>query len=204
MQKKIDCRGLACPGPVINIKKEIDSGYHGILEIIVDNKAALKNVTRFIKSQDKTVEEVLENGNIITIIASLGSNNGEYEISKVEAEDNLVIPNNSGVTYVIGSDVMGRGDDILGRKLFVGFLNNLPEIEPLPKTIFFYNSGINFTQEGSFVLESLIKLEKKGVEIITCGTCTEFHGVTETLSVGIVGNLYDLTTLFQRDRVITL
>jgi len=92
----------------------------------------------------------------------------------------------------------------LGKMLFVGFLNNLIEVEPLPQTLFFFNGGISFTQEGSAVIETLKKLEARGVEIMTCGTCTEYHNVSETLGVGGVGSLYDITQIMQRNRVITL
>ncbi len=202
MQKKIDCIGIACPGPVISVKKEIDGGFVGTLEVVVDNVAARENIIRFLKSQDKQVSEVLEEGSTITVIANFGEVSNSAE--EVVAESSSKHPATGGVTYVINSDIMGRGDETLGKKLFVGFLNNLPEIEPLPQTIFFYQNGINFTIEGSPVLPAIKKLEDAGVEIITCGTCTEFHGVTNILGVGILGNLYDLTSLFQRERVVTL
>ncbi len=202
MQKKIDCIGIDCPGPVINVKKEIDANFVGTLEVIVDNVAARENILRFLKSQGKQVSEVLEDGKIITVIANFGETSDTP--SEEVAPSTTVKTVQGGVTYIINSDIMGRGDETLGKKLFIGFLNNLPEIEPLPQTIFFYNNGINFTTEGAPTLAAIKELESRGTEIITCGTCTEFHGVTEKLGVGILGNLYDLTSLLQRDRAISL
>ena len=50
MEKRtVDTRGRACPEPVLMTKKALE-GYSGALEILVDNKTALGNVTRFLKS----------------------------------------------------------------------------------------------------------------------------------------------------------
>ena len=58
-----DCRGLACPKPVLVTKELIEIHPDEIIEIIVDNEASRQNVTRFLKSQgwETTVKEE-ENG----------------------------------------------------------------------------------------------------------------------------------------------
>ena len=50
MKKTVDARGLACPEPVIMTKKALDS--HEVTEVltIVDNKAALENISRMVKT----------------------------------------------------------------------------------------------------------------------------------------------------------
>ena len=58
------------------------------------------------------------------------------------------------------------------------------------KTILFYNGGAALTCEGSPMLEDLKALEAQGVEIMTCGTCLNFYGLTEKLAVGSVTNMY--------------
>ncbi len=194
MQKRFEFVKVECPGPIIGVKKEIDAGTTGVVEIVVDNIAARENVLRFLKSQGIKVEEVMESDNLFTIIADLG---GKPIISEQNSSD-------KGVSYVINSEIMGHGDETLGKKLLLSFINNLIEIKPLPETIFFYNSGVNLCIDSSSVLKSLNNLEENGVEIIVCGTCTEFMGVTERLSVGVLGNLYDLTNIYQRNRVITI
>ena len=40
------------------------------------------------------------------------------------------------------------------------------------------------------MLEDLRALEAEGVEILTCGTCLNFYGLTEKLAVGGVTNMY--------------
>lgn len=54
----------------------------------------------------------------------------------------------------------------------------------------FYNGGAALTCEGSPMLGDLRALEAEGVEILTCGTCLNFYGLTERLAVGGVTNMY--------------
>ena len=45
----LDCRGLACPNPVIKTKELIDRGEVRELTVLVDNAAAQENVSRFLQ-----------------------------------------------------------------------------------------------------------------------------------------------------------
>ncbi len=51
---KIDARGRSCPEPVIMVKKAVDKKETNI-EVTVDNKVALQNITRFAKGKDFNV-----------------------------------------------------------------------------------------------------------------------------------------------------
>ena len=53
------------------------------------------------------------------------------------------------------------------------------------------NDGVKLTTEGSEVLDALQLLEKKGVELFSCGTCLENYQLKEKLEVGLVTNMYD-------------
>ena len=92
----------------------------------------------------------------------------------------------------IGSDKMGIGAEELGKTLLKAFVFALTQQDQLPKTILFYNSGASLTCEGSPMLEDLKALEAQGVEIMTCGTCLNFYGLTEKLAVGSVTNMYTI------------
>ncbi len=46
LDRKVDARGLLCPEPVLLVKKAIDQQPDGIIEVLVDNAAAMENVTR--------------------------------------------------------------------------------------------------------------------------------------------------------------
>ena len=41
--------------------------------------------------------------------------------------------------------------------------------------------------------EDLQALQSQGVEILTCGTCLNYYGLTEKLRVGEVTNMYVIT-----------
>ena len=90
------------------------------------------------------------------------------------------------------TDCMGRGDDELGHKLMKAFIFAVTQHEELPATMLFYNGGAKLTVEGSPVLEDLKGLAEHGVEILTCGTCLNFYGLTEKLAVGSVTNMYTI------------
>ena len=91
---------------------------------------------------------------------------------------------------VIANDKMGEGSEELGKTLLKAFTFALTQQDNLPKTILFYNGGASLTCEGSPMLEDLKTLEAEGVEILTCGTCLNFYGLTEKLAVGGVTNMY--------------
>ncbi|WP_457754770.1 sulfurtransferase TusA family protein [Thermovibrio ammonificans] len=52
---KVDCRGLACPIPVLKTKEALEKGATELL-VIVDNKASRENVKRFALKEGCSVE----------------------------------------------------------------------------------------------------------------------------------------------------
>ena len=50
MYIEIDARGLACPKPVINTKKELDKIEEGIVIVTVDNDIAKQNILKLSNS----------------------------------------------------------------------------------------------------------------------------------------------------------
>jgi peroxiredoxin family protein len=52
------------------------------------------------------------------------------------------------------------------------------------------NSGVKLVCEGSPVLAELKALEKKGTELLACGTCLDFFHLKEKLCVGSISNMY--------------
>lgn len=61
----IDARGRSCPEPVIMVKKAVASN-EATYEVLVDNKVALENITRFCKTAGYSVTSI-ENGPDIQI-----------------------------------------------------------------------------------------------------------------------------------------
>ncbi|MFA6844749.1 MAG: sulfurtransferase TusA family protein [Sphaerochaetaceae bacterium] len=56
---KVDARGLSCPQPVILTKKAL-CGKPSELTVVVDNRAAVENVSRYAKAMGYVVALVAE------------------------------------------------------------------------------------------------------------------------------------------------
>ncbi len=192
---KIDCRGLACPEPVINTKKSLDLlDDNALLEVLVDSNASRENVIRFANNEGLSVsDEITEDGSVkITIVkgfaCSVVDPDGDKFLNKV---------------LFIKDDKVGEGE--LGSKLIVGFLKSILELPKLPKTVICVNKGIYLTTKNTAAVEILQELEKKGVEIFSCGVCLDFYEVSDELKVGVVGNAYGtVESLLNSDGTISL
>ena len=98
---------------------------------------------------------------------------------------------------------MGAGSEELGKTLLKAFIYAVTQQDELPKTMLFYNSGVYMTCEDSPAIEDLKTLEVQGVEILSCGTCLNYYGLTEQLKVGTVTNMYVIVeTMEQADLLI--
>ena len=178
----VNAIGDACPIPVVKAKKAMaELNGAGTVEVLVDNQVAVQNVSKMAANAGATVtsEQVAEKEYRITIEVS-----GEALTCEACEEENCVV--------VISSDCMGSGNDDLGKALIKGFIFAITQLEKLPKTMLFYNGGATLTAEGSDSLEDLKNLERQGVEILTCGTCLNYYGLTEKLQVGSVTNMYTI------------
>lgn len=51
----IDARGLSCPVPVVMVQQEVKKNAPTQLVVMVDNRVAVENITRFASSQDYQV-----------------------------------------------------------------------------------------------------------------------------------------------------
>lgn len=180
--RKIDCRGLACPAPVISAKKAIETSAGTPFQILLDNGAARENVLRFCSSRGCSVVEKRGDNDTSLIITSPP----QAELNTIKTDESL------SSVIVIASDSLGNGSDELGRLLMKNFLITLLELKKLPEKIFFVNSGVLLTSEGSELLEPLSKLGNAGVEILSCGVCLEYYGLKDKLAAGVVTNMYTI------------
>ncbi len=191
MTKKVDARGDACPIPVVKAKHAIEelSGA-GCVEVLVDNEIAVQNLTKMAeqKGYQSSAKKISDQEyQVIFTIGEKDSSSGDGENNK---EDVCAVDSRTDTVVVISSDKMGDGSEELGKTLLKAFVFALTQQDSLPKTMLFYNGGAHLTCEGSPMLEDLNTLEAQGVEILTCGTCLNFYGLTEKLSVGGVTNMY--------------
>ena len=186
----IDARGDACPIPVVKTLKALGAlEGAGEVETIVDNKIAVENLTRMGENKGCTVaaDQTAEKEWHVTVSTDKAVGVAEGEPEAVTCD---VPAGPRRVVVQVASDAMGIGDDELGHKLLKGFIYSLTQLDQLPATMLFYNSGARVTCEGSASLEDLRNLADVGVEILTCGTCLDHYGRTDQLAVGEVTNIY--------------
>jgi selenium metabolism protein YedF len=198
MVKLVDCRGEACPQPVIQTKKAIAESAR--VTTIVDNRAALANVSRLAEKEGYAVDVEEKDDGIYLHLSRTGS---------VAQTDAVLSAATKGVVgplvVLIPSDGMGRGDEELGGILMRSFLHALNEVEPLPNAIIFINSGVKLTVEDSVVLEDLQVLEQRGVGMLACGTCLDFFGLKDKIAVGHISNMYSIAeTLLGAGKLVAL
>ena len=183
---KVDARGDACPLPVVKTKKAIaELNGAGEVEVLVDNEIAVQNLTKMARQKGyaSKAERLAERE--YRVLFTVGDAPAEAKEAPVCAPDVR-----TDTVVVIASDQMGDGAEELGKTLLKAFVFSLTQQDKLPKTILFYNGGAHLTCEGSPMLDDLKALEAEGVEIVTCGTCLNFYGLTEKLQVGTVTNMY--------------
>ncbi|MBC7230491.1 MAG: sulfurtransferase-like selenium metabolism protein YedF [Actinobacteria bacterium] len=194
MKERVDARGLACPAPVVRTKEALKGGATEI-EVLVDNPTARDNVCRFASSQG-CVSEVFEEEGGFRIAITRGSEEAGAESGPGHAERAVV---------VLSSEVMGRGEDELGRILVKAFLNTLAESDPPPWRVVLFNRGVLLAVEGGDGVEALSNLRDMGVEVLVCGTCLDYFQARERLAVGTVSNMYDiLTTMLSATNSVTI
>ena len=198
MTSIVDARGLSCPQPVIMTRNALRES--GAVTTIVDNETSRHNVTRMAEKAGCTVRvEERDDGIYLHIIRG--------EAAQEEAAPQPVTtPGRGPLVLVVPSEFMGRGEHAeLGQILVRGFFHTLGEVEPLPDTIIFFNSGVKLVVEDSPVLEDLQELRERGVEILACGTCLGYYGLKEKIAVGEVSNMYTIAeTMLRAGKVVNL
>lgn len=194
--KQIDCRGLSCPEPVLRAKDALEQGA-APFAILVDNEASRDNVLRFGQSRNCRVDlTTLADGTFRLSFLAESKEGAEDAASFDEADYSCAIPDGAAaacnLVYVIGSDSMGRGSDELGWALLQTYIATIKEVSPQPSRILFYNGGVKLVATAGKALEALQALEKKGVKILSCGTCLEFFHLEKRLQVGTTTNMYEI------------
>jgi len=198
--KELNCRGLACPTPVLQVRELLDKGTPSVISVIVDNKAAVENVRRFLESKRFQVQ-VEEFGVDFRLV-------GTAEDGACEVMPNLeegVTPETKRILVMVGTNKLGHGDDGLGKALLVNFIKTLKEMGTDLWRLIFVNSGVYLTVEGSEAVPVLRQLAEAGVHIMACGTCLNHFKLMDKKQVGETTNMLDIVTSMQlADSVINI
>lgn len=193
--KTIDCRGLACPEPVLRTKRELEHTQETLC-ILLDDGAPRENVTRFARSRGFLITEQADGSTwAITLTSANRAEDTDTVRSAVTGERVLLIT----------SDQLGNGPEELGRLLMKNFIHTLLETEQQPDRMLFLNSGVLLTVQGAETVEALLKLEERGVELFSCGLCLDYFNKKDQLAAGSVTNMFSTAeTLLNAASVIRL
>ncbi|MEG0779569.1 MAG: sulfurtransferase-like selenium metabolism protein YedF [Oscillospiraceae bacterium] len=187
----VNAIGEPCPVPVVKATRALGGMTEpGTLEVHVDNEVAVENLKRLAAKYQFPMgtQQTAERHFVVTVDVT-----APIPTAAAAADEPIVCTDcGSGTVVAVAADVMGHGDDALGKVLLKGFLFAVSQLPVLPQTILFYNGGAKLTVEGSDSLEDLRGMAAQGVEILTCGTCLNFFNLTDQLAVGGVTNMYTI------------
>ncbi len=194
---ELDCRGLACPQPVILTKKALEL-LPAELTVLVDNLAAKENVAKFAAANGYGVS--IESIGGLFQVRLVG---GAVAVSSVSKP--MALPVSDAAMFLITRNTLGSGSDELGAILMKSFFVSLLELPHPPGAVMLLNSGVYLATESSPVLAALQELSQRGVSVMVCGTCLDYFSLKEKLAVGSVTNMYSiLMELTGPGRTITL
>lgn len=188
---EIDARELDCPKPLLRTKKALSDEKFDTLIIYVGNVPARENVCRFLSHSGYTPLWEEKNGDFIITV---------QRDNKMPVHTESELPSTTdraearGKTVLITDTRIGSEEDELGRLLMKGYLYTLTQLEELPTSVIFMNSGVKLCLKDSANLDDIQTLEKNSVNILVCGTCLEFLNVREQLAVGTISNMYEISS----------
>ncbi len=191
--------GLACPEPVIKCKQFLEKNRPEHFQVIVDNEAASENIKRFVKTNGYFAEIIEKNPSYFIVKAVIDQNYSAKESNDAcEIITDFPSLSSSSMThktmFIIPSERIGTGDDVLGEKLMENFLSTLPEMADNILKIVLLNGGVKLSTKAGKSLKALQALEESNIEILVCGSCLEFYGLTKSKQVGVSTNMLDIIT----------
>lgn len=160
--------------------------------VVIDNRTSFTNISRFL-GDNNIMFSVSEDNGIWTF--QITNETGEAISTPAEdyCEVKAAVDSNVNFAVAVSSEFMGRGDDNLGCQLMNSFFFVLSCLDEMPSVIAFYNSGVKLAMNGSGVIDTLKEIEKKGVEIILCGTCVDHYKIGDKIGVGKISDMYTIT-----------
>lgn len=183
----IDTRGQLCPMPIILFKKALNDAAAGsILSVLTDNETACQNLTSYMAELGLPHSVHQEEGYRRIEVQILTA---QTVMMGGESCSPQSVSGNAPYTLLLTSTEMGCGDSDLGQILMRAYLNTIKEVTPLPRQIILYNKGVQLCRRDTDTARALAELKDLGVDILCCGTCVDYFGIKEELSVGRIGNM---------------
>lgn len=203
--KELNCRGQACPAPVMQVRDLLAAEKPAGIAVLVDNEAAKENVSRFLAHQGYQVTMEEQNGDFKVIGTGGGADGAEANCAIMSEEELAAAANGKKILVMLTADRMGHGDDTLGAGLLLNFLKTLKEMGPDLWRIVMVNNGVKLAVQGAEALPVLQELAANGISIMVCGTCLNHFQLLDKKQVGETTNMLDIVTSLQvADQIINL
>ena len=97
-----------------------------------------------------------------------------------------------GMAVLITGKTLGQSDEELGEILVKGFLGALSQLDVPPRTVALINEGVKLALFDSSSCDHLKNLERKGTNILVCGTCVNHFGIVDSVGVGVISNMLEI------------
>jgi selenium metabolism protein YedF len=204
MINELDCRGMNCPAPVLQVRDALEKETPDSITVLVDNEAARQNVSRFLEHRNYLVSSEML-GDEFRVVGTRTEASNVPEMPSPAPAANRRLGGEKKIMVLVTSVHMGHGDDGLGDMLMFNFLKTLKEMGPDLWRVAFVNSGVSFTAEGSEAVPILQELAGRGVQVTACGACLAYFHLLDKMQVGEVTNMLEIVTAMKdADSVVTI
>lgn len=196
---QIDCRDMECPKPIVETKNALEKLQIGEnLTILVNDVAPLNNILKFL-SNFKMKADVENLGSYHKISVIKTENINEFNQNEYDCGINT---NKPKLVYFKDDKI---GPIPIGETVLVTFLTSLLNSPIKPKYIICVNNSVLMTtNRDHYGYKPLKDLQNAGVKIISCGSCLKALNLVDKLSVGELGNAYEIAVLLMENDVISL
>ena len=194
----VNTTGRACPESVAMTKAALDKGAEE-LEVLVDNPEAATNVKRLLEGrgfrvllQDDDGRLKLTAGKKTEPSVSTSRASASQAQAPAPAAPMPVPRPVEGMAVLITGKTLGRNDEELGEILVKGFLGALSQLDVPPRTMALINEGVKLALFDSSSCDHLKNLERKGTNILVCGTCVNHFGITDSVGAGVISTMFEI------------
>ena len=207
----VNATGRACPESVDMTKAALDKGAEE-LEVLVDNPEAATNVKRLLEGrgfrvllQDDDGRLKLTAGKKTEPSVSTSRASASQAQAPAPAAPMPVPRPVEGMAVLITGKTLGRNDEELGEILVKGFLGALSQLDVPPRTVALINEGVKLALFDSSSCDHLKNLERKGTNILVCGTCVNHFGITDSVGAGVISTMFEIVeALDKAGRILSL
>lgn len=196
MKYRLDCRDMQCPQPLLLTKQRLeDIEIHDTVDIVVNSLAPFENIKRFLQSCgfDFSFKKDGED-TIFSVVKNV-------EIPKLNTES--FCDTKPKVIYL---NEQSAGSGLVGKSLLSKLLGSILSIEKCyrPQKIICVNEAVFMTTDRTHPCFEILKKLEQEIQIISCGSCLESYKLVDKLSIGVIGNAYEIVEILLKSDVVKL